>query len=1134
MTAVPNVETALRTFAAQITAKFNLSGYVSFQPEDQLKSPVEELIKAVGGVLGLAVQVVTEVHAEDAGRPDIGVTQQGLLTGHIELKAPGKGADVRRLKDHDRRQWEKFKDFPNLIYTDGNEWTLYRTGDRVKSVSFRGDVCKDGANAADASVAQAFLDLMRDFLRWEPLAPRNPKALAALLGPLCRLLRDDVQRALQHLDSDLSVLAQDWRSALFPHANDAQFADAYAQTLTYALLLARLEGVEDLTVDAATRTLRHGHQLLAEALKVLGDDAARIQIAGSIDLMERVIRAVEPAILMRPGQEDPWLYFYEDFLAVYDSRLRKDYGVYYTPVEVVQAQIRLVGELLATRFGADKTFAQEGVVTLDPAVGTGTYILAAVQHGLDSAAALRGPGARKQAATDAAQNIHAFEFLVGPYTVAHLRLTQQIVAEGGEMPPEGVHVYLADTLESPYAEPPTRLALVLRRLGEEHKRAQQVKASTSVLVCIGNPPYNREQRDEETPTSERKGGWVRFGDGVDAHQNRVRFDDTDGKRVERPPLLYDFLAPLGPTGLGVHAKNLYNDYVYFWRWTLWKVFETKSDGGIVSFITAASYLRGPGFAGMRQVMRQTFDELYLIDLEGDNLGARKTENVFAIQTPVCIAIGVRKGAAKPDVPAHVRYARLEGSRSQKLEALANITSFDSLTWRDCSTSWHDPFLPRPDTDYQVWPLLTNLFPWQENGVQFGRSWPIGESQELLQLRWNTLVSADNQNKTRLFGSANMRPIYKTYPSLEKGVSLPALTSLKSGSASIKPMRYAFRSFDRHWILPDNRVCHRLRPTLMLSQSEHQIFLTSFLTEVLGEGPAAIATALVPDFHHFRGSFGGAHVIPLWRDVDGTDANVTDGTLAVLTSTYGYKITAEDIFAYAYAILASPDYVHRFWEELRTPGPRLPTTRDRMLFARAAALGRELLWLHTFGERFVPTGQRPGRLPKGQAQIQVGTSGSSEGYPETFRYNEKEQTILVGEGEHAGVFARVRPDVWNYSVSGLQVVKSWLGYRMKKRKGKKSSSLDDIRPRTWTFDDELLDLLWLLDATIDRLPQTSALLEEILTGELFTASDFPQPTQTERRGPRLSAALEEQITLELLEDEWFTEEDDPEVAEEEAA
>src|SRR5438874_10933082 len=87
-----------------------------------------------------------------------------------------------------------------------------------------------------------------------------------------------------------------------------------------------------------------------------------------------------------------------------------------------------------------------------------------------------------------------------------------------------------------------------------------------------------------------------------------------------------------------------------------------SGRGIISFITASSYLRGPGFVGMRQKMREAFDELWILDLEGDNLGARKTENVFAIQTPVCIAVGVRYGREKTNSLARTRYSRISGTR----------------------------------------------------------------------------------------------------------------------------------------------------------------------------------------------------------------------------------------------------------------------------------------------------------------------------------------------------------------------------------------------------------------------------------------------------------------------------------------
>jgi predicted helicase len=298
--------------------------------------------------------------------------------------------------------------------------------------------------------------------------------------------------------------------------------------------------------------------------------------------------------------------------------------------------------------------------------------------------------------------------------VAHLKLSKKILDEGGSLPEDDLHVYLTDTLESPHAIP-RQPPLVARKLGEEHRRALVVKRDTPVLVCIGNPPYDRQQIDAGDEDTARKGGWVRFGEGGDG------VDGTPGgnlsRRAASDAILEDFLRPAREAGNGVHLKNLYNDYVYFWRWALWKVFERKDGPGIVSFITASSYLRGPGFVGVREAMRRTFDELWILDLEGDNLGARKTENIFNIQTPVAIATGIRYAEPKPDEPARVHYAKIEGTREQKLAELYNVNGFGSLDWKPCMEGWQKPLLPQGEGDYYAWPELTDVFPWQHSGVE---------------------------------------------------------------------------------------------------------------------------------------------------------------------------------------------------------------------------------------------------------------------------------------------------------------------------------------------------------------------------------------------------------------------------------
>ncbi len=1082
---------ALQDFAAAVTRK--TTALTAGEPEAQLRAPFEAFMNALGNIRHVPIDCKDESKVGRLGKPDFAVLSDDLLIGHVELKAPGTGADPDRFTGHNRQQWNRFTALPNLLYCDGNEWGLYRNGEREHSVvRLSGDVDLDGEKAVAPGDADALWGLLADFLSWQPIIPGKVKDLPELLAPLCRLLRDDVIDALADPASPLHNLAKDWRQLLFPDAPDEQFADAYAQTVTFALLLARGEAAGRLTLAGAEQALAADHSLLSRALQVLTDPNARAEISASLNLLLRVIGEIPQDVLTaREDENDPWLFFYEDFLAEYDPKLRKDAGAYYTPVEVVRAQVRLIDDLLTNKLGKPLGFADPGVVTLDPAAGTGTYLLGVIDHALDKVEAKQGEGAVPGQASALANNIYGFELMVGPFAVTELRVSRALADRGAELPGGGSHVYLTDTLEGPNTPPPA-LPFYLKPIAEQHARALEVKADVPVLVCLGNPPYDRHPAaDAGNPESRaRTGHWVRWGDDGD----------------DAAAILRDFTEPARNAGHGGHLKNLYNLYVYFWRWALWKVFESKTakGPGVASFISASSYLDGDAFCGMREHMRRVCDEVWILDLGGEGRGTRKSENVFNIQTPVAIAVAFRRGDADTDTPATVRYTDLVNGRllrEDKLRTLDSINDFRSLEWKDCPDDWHAPFRPAGTGAYFEWPLLTTVFPWQQSGVKAGRTWVIAPNVDTLERRWRVLVNADAVERPTLF---------KDSPTGRKTGDTP--TQLPPNSDKLEPIletphtspppdsiRYAVRSFDRQYVFADARMLDRPGPSLCATHGDRQVYLTTLLNHPLGGGPALTTAAKIPDLHHFRGSYGAKETVPLYRDAAGEEPNILPGLLDLLADEYGEPLTPEDLLAYVYGVLAQPAFTERFREELGTRQLRLPLTQDAALFAEVRDVGATLLWLHTYGERYVPEGEHKGHVPPGKAKCMKAVPGDEAGYPDDYEYNEPTKTLRVGAGE----FAPVEPEVYEFEVSGLKVVQSWLGYRMKEPKGKKSSPLDDINPTRWPpeFTTELLELLWVLEHTLAEYPKQADLLDRVLAGPLFTADELPGVPDHLRKPPK---------------------------------
>lgn len=1069
--------------------------------EDQLKVPIHNFLTTLGEIRSYPLSVFTE-HRQgkddqvDGVRLDMAVKNaRGQLVGHIELKAPAKSANPYRQSGwtrHDKAQWRRLSNHSNLIYTNGWEWTLLRHGaDRPVSHVVL-DPGQDGS--IPASQEEAFLDLLTLFLSWKPSTPSTPRGLAEVLAPLARFLKDTVYEVVtdRHPDA-LDVLYRNWTADLMPGATEEQFADSFAQTFTYALLLARVESnvpEEEFDTNAITPSLtKNGHRLIGAILQLMAQPQNRVLVDGPISLLEATVGAVD--VKKFKQKADPWLYFYEDFLAAYDPKMRADAGVYYTPVQIVEAQVRLLDEVLKTRFGRAQGLGDESIQILDNAAGTATYPLAVAAHVLADAVSPR------DAARSLAKRLHAFELLMGPYAVAHMRLTQLLESTGADLGDGGVQVYLTNSLTDPgeISGDNQQISMweVMGDINEENRKAGLVKNShTPIRVILGNPPYDRGSRKKA------------LGAGSENHKNLV-LEEVRGKE----PLLNDFIEPLKMVGRGGQAKNLYNSYVYFIRWAIWKVCEQHpNQTGVVSYITSSSYLRGPGFAGLREYMRKVFDEIWIIDLGGEGRGARKEENVFAIQTPVAIFLGiqhpttsngtVKKHSDRVRQKAMVFYRRVIGTRAEKLGYLRTIqapTPTHHPGWEKLSAkNWGDKLVPSSVAALSDGILVSDVFPWNVSGAQFKRKWPIAPNPDALFLRWERLF-ADHGANEELFSPDRDCTVESRKKHLFTQKDLPALANPAAKETLVAPVRYGYRSFDRQWCIPDHRVATYIRQSLWDSQSSSQLYLVTLTATTLGEGPAITLSPYVPDMDFFKNR-GAKDVHPLFRDAAGVP-NISAKVLNALKQNFGVEPSPLDVASYVVGQLGTGAYTKRFADELEESAAHVIFTSDYSLFRRVASFGRRIIFEQTWGERGAELnefGQPSGRRYQGRASVGIPTP--SQPYPDSWTYDEEAKQLHVGDGR----FDNVSPRVAGYQVSGMNIVASWLGYRMRTPAGKSSSPLDQMQTKTWQHDQELLELLWQLEFMVDAEDEAESLLEAILSGEKISIEDLGIPTAAERKAP----------------------------------
>ena len=1112
------------------------------EPEAQLTNPVATLLKGFGALHSMEVQTVRETSLKTAGgglvseglvRPDYAIMVDGVLTGYVELKAPGKNIDPDSFtkKSHEYKQWQRLRNLPNLLYTNGTEWRLYRYGKPVPTGSEKND------NAVNVSAGSVIINKKRvlfpekitwsapanlatlflNFLRWVPAPITSADRLVETLAPLAALLREemllgldaqektykaDQAKAKKKGEEDLLIpsklvgLRDDWRDTLAPGTSNEEFADSFAQTVVFSLVVALSEGhnlsIESLSTMA--NRLRSQHGLLGNALGLLTEHLdEKSSLYNALAVIVRVMGAASWEYISG-GKADVYLHLYEHFLSIYNPEQRKKTGSYYTPVEVVDQMVRLVDDALRTYMGKEHGLASEGVSVIDPAMGTGTYPLS-VMHKVAKTESL-APAARTRALNRLAKNLYGFELQSGPFSVAELRLNQTLKELGADVPEDGLNLYVADTLYDPYSRAKPVSGNTLRLLSQLSNKATRVKREVPIQVCIGNPPYKDK--------AQGMGGWVESGH---------RYKKKDEKE-KNSPILDDFRAP----SMGGYERVLKNLYIYFWRWAFWKVFEdsfrvieSESDNsqhaGVVCFITPSSYLNGPGFAGMREYIRRSSSRGWIINVTPEGYGPEKENAIFAIKTPVAISLFIREENTDEERMADIRYVALHGTFEEKMQALANL-ELDGEEFMPVRSGWGNQFAPDSGKDWNSYLYMDDLYSVSSSGIDPSRKWVVAPSQRILEERWSELtegndlkIRANRFKETPTAGIAKGKtPLLgnDTFQGSKESLNDQIAREVIPTVPNIVPIGY--RSFDRQYILADARLLDRPRPKLWPYRIQNQIFIVEQYARNPKNGPGLYFSSLIPDKNAFKGSHGG-RCYPVFT-TDG-EPNLRTSVAQLLCERFGNDAPGNLVY-YLAALTGHPEYVRTFSKPLETSHMRAPLTADPELWERAVQLGKQVVWLHTYGERGEPL---PGmkylhQLPEGaDYTLPNPTVDMGKTMPEEKPSFSPDPVDSLSEEENNPVmgtvsFGQARCEnmekrVFDYTIGGNQVLGLWAKYRLKKPEEVSSSPLDEIVQREWpeAWSEEYERLLYTLTHLVHLEPAQEKLLDEVLAGEQIFREEF---------------------------------------------
>ena len=934
---------------------------------------------------------------DQIGRPDF-IAMDGLLPiGYIEAERYGR--DLDNLTGHAEAQNARFiENLDNFILTNFVEFRLYADSTLRATASV-----EDGTENLET--------LLERFLNAGHVQITSPETLARYLARRTRELQTQIATTLSDEDSEIYRMFSAFKETLISTLTPDDFADMYAQTLAYGLFAARctLPNATNFSRHTAAEALPRSNPFLIQLFYHVASPTLETNITYILDDIAVLLRNVPTEMLRtafaaRNHLEDPVIHFYETFLAEYDPQRRVDRGVYYTPPQVISYIVRSVDSLLKTDLNRPGGLSDDNTLILDPATGTGGFLLTVLDHIKEYVTETYGTGEWTQYINaQLVKRIFGFELLVAPYTIAHLKLSLFLQAQGWHAD-ERLRIYLTNTLEQPAEmQPPLPFA---EFISDEANAALSVKRDEPILVILGNPPY---QRSSANPSRD-----------ADRNLNFIGRLMENYRSVDGTPMTEQNL------------QALQGDYVKFVRWAQWRI--DRNGEGVIGYIVNNGFLYGIIFRGMRQSLMNSFNAIYCFNLHGSSrIGeivpdGETDENVFDIQqgTAILLCVKERDNVA----PAKIYYADLWGSREEKYTTLSH-TDIQTTTWTELtpdSPFYH--FVPRHDQhieEYETGWELTDIFQASSIGIITARDrLTIHSTPEAVRATVTDFVSLSESEARQQYRLPRDRRDWQIRLAQED------LQNHPEAEQHIVPINY--RPFDIRYTYytGQSRGFHCMpRPAIMqhLLIGENLAFCTHRIIRSATTWQHIFVTNRITDGNCVSNRDGPTHVFPLYLYPNPEELglaterslNFKPAFLTALSETLELPQTApfnlpegispEDILAYIYAILSSPTYRQRYYDFLKYDFPRIPLPQGIEQFRTLATLGQRLIDWHLLKNVQIPALHR--------------FEGEGDGVVERARY--LDGRIWINPTQY---FTDVPEEVWEYEIGAYQVCEKWL----KDRKG----------------------------------------------------------------------------------------------------